>query len=123
MIELQEALSIHSNIIAQTGGSDGVRDLSLLESALARPWQSFGGEDLYPTIIDKCAALIESIVKNHPFMDGNKRTGYVLMRSLLIVVNGKDINASEDEKYNFVISVAEGRLDFDGIKAWITAHV
>ncbi|MBK8566791.1 MAG: type II toxin-antitoxin system death-on-curing family toxin [Saprospiraceae bacterium] len=122
MIDLNEVLSIHSNIISQTGGSDGVRDITLLESALARPFQSFDGHDFYPEVIEKGAALIESIVKNHPFMDGNKRTGYVLMRALLLY-NGLDITASEDEKYDFVIAVAEGRLDFDGIRSWIEAHV
>ncbi len=64
---------------------------------------------------------MENIVRNHPFLDGNKRTGYGLME-LLFMENGIEINASEDEKYDFVIAVAEGRLDFDGIKAWVTTH-
>jgi death on curing protein len=122
MIDVTEVLSIHNNILSQTGGSDGVRDMDLLESALARPFQSFDGQDFYPEIIEKAAALIESIVKNHPFMDGNKRTGYVLMRAMLLS-SGIEINASEDEKYDFVIAVAEGRLDFDAIKAWLEAHI
>lgn len=122
MIEVKEVLAIHSNILAQTGGSDGVRDISLLESALARPFQSFGGQDFYPDPIDKSAALLESIVKNHPFMDGNKRTGYVLMRSYLLY-NGINITATEDQKYDFVIAVAEGRLDYEGIKVWLQAHI
>jgi death-on-curing protein len=122
MISLEEVLAIHENVVSKTGGSKGVRDLGLLESAISRPFQSFGGHELYPDVAGKSAAILESIVKNHPFMDGNKRTGYVLMRSLLLL-HGEDINASEDEKYDFVIAVAEGRLDFDGIKAWIEAHI
>lgn len=73
-------------------------------------------------MIDQSAAIIESIVKNHPFHDGNKRTGYTLMR-LHLLNNGLDINASEDEKYNFVISIASGRIDFDQIKQWIEKKI
>ena len=66
--------------------------------------------------------MLESIVRNHPFFDGNKRTGYTILE-LFLSANKLEIKASEDEKYNFVISVAEGRLDFDGILAWIEAHL
>ncbi len=82
-ISTDEVLAIHANLIRRYGGLSGVRDRGLLESALARPFQSFNGEDLYPSLEQKAAAILESIVKNHPFIDGNKRTGYVLMRLLL----------------------------------------
>ncbi|MEQ8688674.1 MAG: Fic family protein [Imperialibacter sp.] len=83
MISEQEVLGIHSILIERFGGSNGVRDIGLLQSALGRPYQTFDGGELYPTAIDKAAAvLVESIVKNHLFIDGNKRTGYVLARLL-----------------------------------------
>lgn len=121
MILLSEVLEIHARMIQLYGGMDGVREPELLSSSLARPFQTFGGVDLYPSIYDKCAALLESIVRNHPFFDGNKRTGYTLVE-LMLIEYGYEVNASEDEKYNFVIAVAEGRLAFDDIKAWIEAH-
>jgi death on curing protein len=122
MIPLEQVLEIHRILIDKYGGLNGIRDSSVLDSALARPFQTFFGEDLYPTITGKCAALVESIVKNHPFLDGNKRTGYTVME-LLLWENNMEIRASEDEKYNFVIAVAEGRLDYEAIKTWIEQHV
>jgi death-on-curing protein len=82
MIDLQDAIRVHEVLIDQFGGSKGVRDLAQLESALARPFQTFDQKDLYLSPLEKAAALIESILKNHPFIDGNKRIGYVLMRLL-----------------------------------------
>ncbi|MBL0105686.1 MAG: type II toxin-antitoxin system death-on-curing family toxin [Bacteroidetes bacterium] len=83
--------------------------------------RSFDLIDLYPTPEDKAAALLESIVINHPFVDGNKRMGYVLMR-LLLLKYGKDINASMDEKYEIVISVASGNSSIEEIKSWVKQH-
>lgn len=121
MIEVYTALAIHSNIVRESGGADGVRELGLLESALSRPFQTFDGNDLYPDALAKGAALLESIVKNHPFIDGNKRTGYVLMHVLLLD-DGKTIQATEDQKYDLVIAVAEGRMDFGNIVSWLQEH-
>ncbi|MCC6411180.1 MAG: type II toxin-antitoxin system death-on-curing family toxin [Saprospiraceae bacterium] len=121
MIEVYTALAIHSNIVRESGGADGVRELGLLESALSRPFQTFDGNDLYPDTLAKGAALLESIVKNHPFIDGNKRTGYVLMHVLLLD-DGKTIQATEDQKYDLVIAVAEGRMDFGNIVSWLQEH-
>jgi len=73
------ALSIHSRIIAASGGSEGVRDVGILAASLAAPFQSFGGVDLIPCIVEKAAALAFGIIRGHPFVDGNKRTAYVLM--------------------------------------------
>lgn len=122
MISIQETEAIHTILIEQFGGSNGIRDLSGLESALARPFQTFGGNNLYPTPIHQAAALIESILINHPFIDGNKRTGYVMMRMLLIS-NGLDIDASQDEKYIFVVNIASGLTKTEDIIDWLTAHV
>ena len=118
MISLKEALIIHKLAIEKFGGSHGVRDMNLLESAIHRPNATFDGKDLYPNPIDKAAAIIESIIKNHPFYDGNKRTGYVLMRLVLLKFK-VDIQATEKEKYAFVIKIATGKSDFKEIKSWI----
>ncbi|MFK7947575.1 MAG: type II toxin-antitoxin system death-on-curing family toxin [Saprospiraceae bacterium] len=122
MITLKEALIIHELAIKEFGGSFGVRDINLLESAIQRPNATFDGQDLYPNPIDKAAAIFESIVKNHPFSDGNKRTGYILMRLILLKSN-LDITATEKEKYKFVIKVAEGKLSFAEIKLWIQNNI
>ncbi len=79
MISFHEVENIHRLLISEFGGSHGIRDKELLDSALARPFQTFDGKELYSTPIDKAASLIESILINHPFVDGNKRTDYVLM--------------------------------------------
>ena len=96
MISLQEVEKIHQILILEFGGANGIRDKDFLDSALARPFQTFDGKELYPTPLDKAASLIESILINHPFVDGNKRTGYVLMR-LLLLQNKLDILASQEE--------------------------
>ncbi|MEP5611412.1 MAG: type II toxin-antitoxin system death-on-curing family toxin [Cyclobacteriaceae bacterium] len=118
MISEQQALEIHSILVERFGGSDGIRDKALLESALNRPFQTFDGTELYPSAIEKAAAIMESIVKNHPFVDGNKRTGYVLGR-LLLMTDQFDITAEQDQKYEFVINISTGKLDFEQIKEWI----
>ena len=94
----------------------------MLKSAIDRPYQTFNQEDLYKTPIEKAAAIIESVIKNHPFLDGNKRTGYVLIR-LILLEKGLDILARQNDKYDFVVSVASGELSYDQIKDWIKNHM
>lgn len=122
MIGLEEALSIHEKVVAATGGSQGVRDIGGLEAALARPYASFGGEDLYPSPVEKAAAILESVVKYHPFVDGNKRAGFTLMRLTLRTFD-LDIKATDDDEYDIVIQVATGKLDAEGIRAWLESRV
>ena len=121
MIPLKEVEHIHKLLIDTFGGSHGVRDLSALLSALARPFQTFDNKELYPTPIDKAASLLESIVSNHPFIDGNKRTAYVLAR-LFLLQNRMDIKASQQDKYEFVMSIASGKMRFEEILSWIEKH-
>ena len=121
MIDREQVIQIHEILIERFGGSPGIKNNDLLDSALNRPFQTFDGKDLYPTIIDKASALLESILINHPFTDGNKRIGYVVMR-LYLMSNGLDINATEEEKYKFVISVASGMLKFKGINEWLAKN-
>jgi death-on-curing protein len=121
MIHFQSAVRIHNRLIDEFGGSKGVREDSLLESALNRPFATFDGIDLYPTFIEKATAIFESLIINHPFMDGNKRIAYALMEVLLLH-GGLTLKASEDEKYAFVISSSTGEFRFDEIKEWIEAR-
>jgi death on curing protein len=118
MIDLQEVFEIHQVLIKEFGGLQGVRDEGLLKSAIERPFSGFSETEFYPTPEEKAGAVLESVIKNHPFIDGNKRTGYVLMR-LILMQFGKDIAATQDEKYSFVIEVASGQIDFQEIVAWI----
>jgi len=118
MIELQDVLNIHNILIDKFGGSKGVRDHGSLESAINRPFATFEKYDLYPTPSAKAAAILESILINHPFLDGNKSTAYVLMR-LILMNYGFDIFAEQDDKYKMVISASTGDLRFDEIKQWI----
>lgn len=122
MISLSEVLEIHELLISEFGGSYGIRDLNLLNSALNRPFLGFGNVEFYPNLQDKAAALIESIVKNHPFIDGNKRTAYVLMR-LYLIQEGFDIIASQNEKYEFVMNIADGKSEYQEITKWIESKI
>ena len=122
MISVNNVLTIHQLLVTSFGGSQGVRDRNLLESALARPLQTFDGKELHPTMIEKSSSLLESILTNHPFVDGNKRTGYVLMR-LILLKNGLDIKASQDQKYEFVMGVASGQINLESIISWLENHI
>jgi death-on-curing protein len=121
MILIKEVEQLHRILIDKFGGSHGIRDNAALESAIARPSQMFDSKELYPSVLEKAAALIESILINHPFIDGNKRTGYTLLR-LFLIQNEMDITASQDNKYEFVIDIASGALKYEGIISWLTLN-
>lgn len=123
----EQVLFLHSRLIAETGGASGVRDLGLLQSAVARP-QARGGkehradaQDLYPTLFSKSAALLDSLVRNHPFVDGNKRTG-IAAAGLLLRRNGFRLNADNAELEAFTLAVACSELDLAAMTAWLEAH-
>lgn len=122
MITIDLVLGIHRVLIKRYGGSEGILDREGLESAIGRPYQTFDGKELYPTSVEKAAAILESIVKNHPFLDGNKRTAYALMR-IVLLNDSKDINATEDDKYNFIIKIAAGQSNFEQILDWVKSKV
>jgi len=121
-MNIEDVISIHKILIERFGGTPGIRDKAGLESALQRPHSTFDQTDLYKSIEEKSAALIESMLINHPFVDGNKRIGYTLFR-LMLLNNGKDISANEDRKYQFVIDIASGELKYDSILDWVKEHV
>lgn len=107
--------------IEDTGGSHGVRDEGALEAAIMRPQQTFGGEELYPDLFSKAAALFHSIVKNHPFVDGNKRTA-VAVTNTFLQVNGEWPRASNEELVEFVTGAAVDRYNIEEIAAWFRAQ-
>lgn len=121
-LSLQEVISLHSLLIAQSGGSSGLRDRGALESAVAQPEASFGGEELYPDLASKAAALGHSLIQNHPFVDGNKRVGHAAMEVFLLL-NGHEIAASIDEQEHIIISVASGKMARIELGEWLREHL
>ncbi|MFQ4142672.1 type II toxin-antitoxin system death-on-curing family toxin [Chlorogloeopsis sp. ULAP02] len=115
---LIEVLELHRRVIEQSGGAFGIRDVGLLESAIAQPRMTFGGEELYPSLLEKAAALGFSIIMNHPFVDGNKRTGHAATETFL-VLNGIEINASVDEQERVVLAIASGELGREAFVEWL----
>ena len=115
-------IAIHARQIAEHGGSGGMRDESLLQSALARPRQLYAYGDPSPDIAALAASLAYGTAKNHPFVDGNKRTAAVLCE-LFIVVNGVRLEASDQEMLSIFLALAEGSLDEDELAGWIRLHL
>ena len=118
MFSIETVLILHEQVLMQYGGASGIRDVGLLDAALNRPFQTFDGEDLYPDVYHKAPAVIESVILNHPFLDGNKRTGFLLCASFLLDHNIQ-LTASEDSRYNFVINISTGNLSFEEIVIWL----
>ena len=122
MIHIDEVLIIHDYLIETFGGLKGIRDIKLLASAMKRPYSGAFDDEFYPSVTLKAAALIEGIVKNHPFLDGNKRTAYVILR-LFLNEHGKDILADEDDKYDMVMRIANSEIEFGEVHTWIENHL
>jgi death-on-curing protein len=120
IVWLQKALvlAIHERQLAEHGGSAGVRDDGLLESALARPQQSYAYGDPAPDLADLGAALAHGLARNHPFVDGNKRTAHVTYR-VFLELNGEELEATDEEKYVAMLALAEGKLTERGFAAWL----
>ena len=121
MITIQEALEIHKILIEQFSGGSGLRDLSLLESALQRPFQTFDGSELYSTPIQKSAVILESIVKNHPFVDGNKRVA-IAATELFLQCNGYRLSADNDALFDLTMACAASQLGPEEIRIWLEQH-
>jgi death on curing protein len=121
-LTLAEVIELHSGILEQSAGSGGIRDLGALESAISQPRMTFGGTELYPTIIEKASALGFSIVMNHPFVDGNKRAGHAAMETFL-VLNRLEIKAVVDEQERVILALAAGELDRDAFTKWVQQSV
>jgi death-on-curing protein len=120
-LTLIEILELHRRILEQSGGTFGIRDMGLLESAIAQPRMTFDGEDLYPNLLEKAAVLGFSIIMNHPFIDGNKRTGHAATE-VFLVLNGLEINTFVDEQERVVLAIASGELGREAFVEWLRQH-
>ena len=121
-LTLPEVLWLHGRVLAVTGGAPGVRDLTVIESAIAQPKATFDGRDLYPDLISKAAALCFGLVRNHGFVDGNKRIGHAAMEVFLLL-NGFEMHGGVADQERVFLALAEGSLDRDSLVSWIRAHV
>ncbi len=121
-LEIADILEIHQILIEEFGGMSGVRDEGLLESALSQPKASFFGELLHPTIHEQAAAYLYHIAKNHPFLDGNKRTAYGAMEAFLRL-NGYNLDLSNQEAYNMVIQVAQGEMSKEELSSLLEQNI
>jgi death-on-curing protein len=121
-LTLGEVLELHRLVLVQTGGGSGLRDLGALEAAVAQPRQAFEGQDLYPTLVEKAAALGFSLIQNHPFVDGNKRVGHAAVETFLLL-DGHELNASVAEAEAMVLSLAGGQCSRGEFVAWLRAQL
>lgn len=121
-IEKAPALAIHERQLAEHGGTGGVRDEGLLASALARPQQLYAYGNPAPDLSDLAAALAYGLARNHPFLDGNKRTAHVAYRTFL-ALNGAELVATDEEKYLAMLALAEGKLPERDFAAWLRKRV
>lgn len=120
-LTVEQVLFIHMRLIAETGGSPGLRDLALLEAAVARPQATFGGEYLYPDLFSQAAALLDSLIRNHPFVDGNKRVG-ITAAAIFLHRNGRRLTASNAELEQFTLQVARSQLTTEEMATWLRSH-
>lgn len=123
MIRLSKSqiLLIHDQLISETGGSSGLRDEGMLDSALNAPFQTFGGEDVYPSLQKKAARLCFDLVKNHPFVDGNKRIGAHAML-VFLALNGIELQHTQSELSDVILQLAAGEIEATDLLRWILAH-
>ena len=117
----RQALWLYRCVLEDSGGSFGIRDEGLLRAALARPLATFGGEDLYPTIFEKAAALAESLARSHPFVDGNKRMALAGARALL-KLNGHQVAASQDAKVRLILQIVAHEVTVQDVAEWLQRH-
>ena len=116
-----QVLFIHARLTAETGGGRGLRDEGLLAAAVARHQATFDGDDLYPSVYDKAAALMASIVLNHPFVDGNKRVG-ITAAGLFLRLNGYRLTVGNPELEEFTLRVAQGEVTLNSMANWFERH-
>jgi len=121
-LSLAQVVELHRRVLAATGGAAGIRDVGMLESALAQPKAAFAGQDLHSTLAEKAAALCFSLARNHPFVDGNKRVAHAAMETLL-VLNGFELHASVDEQERLMLRLASGEMTRDELATWLQDHL
>ncbi|MGH7346142.1 MAG: type II toxin-antitoxin system death-on-curing family toxin [Candidatus Rokuibacteriota bacterium] len=121
-VTLGEVVEVHRRLLAATGGAPGIREFGALESAVAQPKATFGGNDLYPSLAEKGAALCLALVQGHPFVDGNKRVGHAAME-IFLVLNGHEIDAPNDAQEHLMLDLAAGRVDHRRLTDWLRQHL
>ena len=121
ILSKSQILLIHDQLISETGGSSGLRDEGMLDSALNAPFQTFGGEDVYPSLQKKAARLCFGLVKNHPFVDGNKRIGAHAML-VFLALNGIELQHTQSELSDVILQLAAGEIEATDLLRWILAH-
>jgi len=121
-LTVSEVIELYRQVMETSGGTVGILSIEALESALAQPRATFGGKELYPTIIEKAAALGFSLVMNHAFVDGNKRIGHYAMETFL-VLNGYELDISVDEQESIILQLASGKLSRNAFTDWIREYI
>lgn len=122
MLSKRQILLLHSMLVAQSGGMDGLRDEGLLDAAINMPLQTFGGQELYPTILEKAARLGYGLIRNHPFLDGNKRIGTHAML-VFLDINNITLSYEDEDLISMILHVAAGAMDCNAFLEWLKAHV
>jgi len=122
LLTLEQVLKLHKRVIEQSGGAVGVRNQEGLESALAQPRMSYADQELYPTLIEKVAALGFSLINNHPFVDGNKRIGHAALEVTLLM-NGYEIQADVDSQEAVILAVAASKMNRQDFLEWLQERV
>ena len=122
ILSKQQILMLHSALLARSGGLDGIRDEGLLDSALNTPFQTFAEQDLYPTTLEKAARLGFGLIRNHPFLDGNKRIGTHAML-VFLDINSIPLAYGDDDLITAILSVASGTMDYAGLLRWLQSHL
>ena len=121
LLSKEQVLMLHEHLIKNTGGSEGIRNEGMLDSALSNPFQSFGGIELYPSIHAKAAQLCFGLVKNHPMIDGNKRLGVHVML-VFLALNGYELTYTQQELSDMILALASGEIGTEAIMQWIIGH-
>lgn len=121
ILSKEQILFLHAQLIAETGGVDGIRDIALLESAISNPFQSFAGKAAYPSIQQKAARLGYGLVKNHAFVDGNKRIGAHAML-VFLALNKIVLNYTQKELSDIILEIACGKKECNDLCKWIISH-
>lgn len=122
VLSKRQILMLHSMLVAQSGGMDGLRDEGLLESAVNTPLQTFGGQELYPTVLEKAARLGYGLIHNHPFIDGNKRIGTHAML-VFLDINNITLSYEDDDLISAILRAASGDMDDSELLEWLKAHI
>lgn len=121
-LTLSEILELYRQLMAESGGLTGVRDLGALEAALSQPQMTFGAEELYPTLIEKASTLGFSLISNHPFIDGNKRIGHAAVE-IFLILNGYELEATINEQEQVILQVASSQLGREAFTNWLRDHI